>query len=84
MKSADVTASFDDEKLEALTYYLAKDKSTPQRALQNCLAELYEKYVPADTREYLERKSAPAVQRPRRPVRSAAPKSVTKEEPQNE
>lgn len=42
-------------------------KRTPEKELQRLLEELYEKYVPADTREYLDSKNKPAVRpRPRR------------------
>ena len=41
-----------------------KEKRTPEKELQRLLEELYEKYVPADTREYLDSKNKPAV-RPR-------------------
>jgi hypothetical protein len=82
MKNIDITVSFDDEKLEALNYYLSKEKNTPQKELQNCIAQLYEKYVPTDTREYIESRlpssSHEKVQRPSRPSaqKSAAQKAV--------
>ena len=56
--------------MEALTYFLQKDNTTPQKALTQTLDEMYQQHVPADTREYIERKAAPtaaARPRPRRP-----------------
>ena len=63
--SAEIQLSFDPEKLEALSYYLAKAHTTPMKELTAALNDLYEKHVPADTREYLERKQPPARPRPR-------------------
>ncbi|WP_294852382.1 DUF6103 family protein [uncultured Oscillibacter sp.] len=75
MKSIDITVSFDDEKLTALSYYLSKEKNTPQKELQNCIVQLYEKHVPADTREYIEsRMSSPSHEKVRRPARPEAQK----------
>ena len=60
--------TMEPERLDALRYFLsAKEKRTPEKELQRLLEELYEKYVPADTREYLDSKNKPAVRpRPRR------------------
>lgn len=63
--SAEIQLTFDPEKLEALSYYLAKAHTTPMKELTAALGDLYEKHVPADTREYLERKQPPARPRPR-------------------
>ena len=63
--SAEIQLTFDPEKLEALSYYLAKAHTTPMKELTAALNDLYEKHVPADTREYLERKQPPARPRPK-------------------
>lgn len=63
--SAEIQLSFDPEKLEALSYYLAKAHTTPMKELTAALNDLYEKHVPAETREYLERKQPPARPRPK-------------------
>lgn len=67
--SAEIQLTFDPEKLEALSYYLAKTHTTPMKELTAALNDLYEKHVPADTREYLERKQPPARprQKPKKP-----------------
>ncbi len=81
MKKVNVTVSFDDEKLDALVYFMKKDSTDPQKALQNELEKLYEKYIPAEMREYLESK-APAQTRDRakRPARHV-PQKPKSEEP---
>ena len=67
MEKKEIAVSIDGEKLEALRYYLSKDKRTPEKELQDCFEKLYEQVVPADAREYIERKAyAPARSRPKR------------------
>ena len=66
MEKAELTVTIEPERLDALRYFLsAKEKSTPQRELQRALEELYEKYVPAEMREYLDSKCRPSPARPR-------------------
>ena len=69
MKKIEITLSFDEEKLEALEFSLRKEKSSVQKKMQDELTALYEKSVPEAVREYLERKSAPVRERPRRSVK---------------
>ena len=60
MEKTELTVTIEPEWLDALRYFLsAKEKSTPQRELQRALEELYEKYVPAEMREYLDSKCLP-------------------------
>ncbi len=66
MNKVNVTVSFGDDKLDALTYFMKKDNIDPQKALQGELEKLYEKYIPAEMREYLESRSA-ARDRAKRP-----------------
>ena len=76
MEKAELTVTIEPERLDALRYFLsAKEKSTPQRELQRALEELYEKYVPAEMREYLDSKCrpSPARPRPRRPQKDRCP-----------
>lgn len=80
MKKVNITVSFDDEKLDALVYFMKKDSTDPQKALQGELEKLYEKYIPAEMREYLESKTpAQARERAKRPARPSPPKQ--KQEP---
>ena len=69
MKKIEITLSFEEEKLEALEFSLRKEKSSVQKKMQEELAALYEKTVPEAVREYLERKSVPVRERPRRTER---------------
>lgn len=74
MKKAALTLQFEQEKLRALRFYMAKKDSTPESELDEHLVKLYEKYVPAQTREYIESMPEPEDKpRPRsaRPSRSA-------------
>lgn len=73
MKKVEITISFEEEKLEALEFSLRKEKSSVQKKMQEELAALYEKSVPEAVREYLERKSTPVRDRPRRTRKEAPP-----------
>ena len=75
MEKVDITLAFDQEKLNALEFYLKKEKTTAQRRLEESLAQLYEQAVPAPVREYLDSRSAPPP-RPRRPPKADAPKGT--------
>ncbi len=68
MKKANITVTFDEEKLAALEFSLKKEGSTVQATLEQTLAQLYEQTVPQPLREYLDSRAAPAP-RPKRPVR---------------
>ena len=75
MEKANITLAFDQEKWDALEFYLKKEKTTAQRRLEESLAQLYEQAVPAPVREYLDSRSAPPP-RPRRPPKADAPKGT--------
>lgn len=66
-----ITASIqvDAEKLRAIQFYVGRKNSTVEAELEDCVNKIYEKYVPAQTREYIESIAAPA--RPPRPGRPA-------------
>ncbi len=76
MKNATVTISFEQEKLSALQFYAGKKDADIQSELDDCLQKLYEKYVPAQTREYIESRTEQVPARPRRPSRAPAPASA--------
>ena len=60
LEKAELTVSMEPERLDALRYFLAaKNKRTPQKELQRALVELYETYVPAETRSYLDARCRP-------------------------
>lgn len=75
MEKVNITLAFDQEKLNALEFYLKKEKTTAQRRLEESLAQLYEQAVPEPVREYLDSRSAPPP-RPRRPPKADAPKGT--------
>ncbi len=47
--------SFSKEKLEALKFYMDEKDTTVEKELQDHIKSVYEKYVPAPTRRYLDR-----------------------------
>lgn len=47
--------SFPKEKLEALKFYMDEKDTTVEKELQGHVKSIYEKYVPAATRRYLDR-----------------------------
>ena len=54
MKKTNITIAFEQEKLKALRFYAAKKNADLQSELDDTLQKLYEKYVPVQTREYIE------------------------------
>lgn len=54
MEKTELTVNIETERLEALTFYLQKEKAASlQKELGKMLEELYEKTVPADVRDYI-------------------------------
>ena len=77
MEKIELKVSMEPERLDALRYFLQKQqKGSPQKELERALEELYETYVPADTRAYLDSRCRPVAARPRpkRPARSSQAK----------
>ena len=73
MSKIEVTLTFDDEKLEALEFYLRKENGTVQKRMDEALRKLYEEMVPEEVREFVDRKTPPPP-RPKRPAKPPAPK----------
>ena len=72
MKKATISISFEQEKLRAVQFYAGKKDSSLEAELDDYMVKLYEKYVPAQTREYIE-SMAEAEEKPRpRPSRPAS------------
>lgn len=72
MKKVTVSIQFEQEKLRAIQFYAGKKDTTLEEELGDVMQKLYEKYVPAQTREYIE-SMAETGERPRpRPIRSSA------------
>ena len=68
MKKANITMSFDEDKLSALEFSLKKEGSSVQAQMAQTLERLYEQAVPQPVREFLDSRSVSAP-RPRRPAR---------------
>lgn len=56
----EITLSYDDERVEAMEFYLKKENSTVQKKMEAALGQLYETLVPEEVREYIDRKAVPA------------------------
>lgn len=72
MDKETISLGFETERLDALNYYLQKEKTSPQKELGKMMEELYEKAVPADVREYIEgkeRKASPPKPKVKPPVK---------------
>ena len=61
MKKANITVSFDEEKLSALKLYLEQKGQKVETELEKALDGLYNKTVPTGVREYLSLRSAEKV-----------------------
>ena len=71
MKKVTVTVACEQEKLRAIQFYLAKGNTSLEAELDRFLERLYKKYVPSQTREYIESREETEAQ-----VRSHPSKSV--------
>lgn len=71
MRDTTLTMVFNTERLDALTYHMGKKEVDLQVEMNDYLQKLYEKYVPQNTREYLDDKIAREARekeaRPKRP-----------------
>lgn len=66
MKKGCVEIQFDDEKLEAINFYLSKKNLVLENEMQNMLKELYEKIVPSEVRSYIEKRPVETVKKTRK------------------
>ena len=60
MRKITVSIQVGAEKLRAIQFYVGRKNSTVEAELEDCVNKIYEKYVPAQTREYIESIAAPA------------------------
>ena len=63
------------EKLRAIQFYVGKKDSSLEAELDDCITKIYEKYVPAQTREYIE--SMGGAERKPRTSRSSSEKDAS-------
>ena len=75
MEKTEITLSLDNERMDALSFYLAKENVTVRKKMEEALRQLYETTVPEPVREYLDAKTAAAA-RPKRPARPNRTKPV--------
>ena len=54
MRKVTISLQVDAEKLRAIQFYVGKKDSTLESELEDCITKIYEKFVPAQTREYIE------------------------------
>lgn len=66
-----IQVSFPKEKLDALKFYMDEKDTTVQKELQAHIKNIYEKYVPAAARRYLDRHDAPEVNEPEVEIQSS-------------
>lgn len=59
MKKGTVTIDFEQEKLRAIQFYTGKKGSSLESELDDFMQKLYDKYVPSQTREYIESMAEP-------------------------
>ena len=84
MEKVDLTVSLEAERLDALKFFMAtKENTDPQTELQKALTQMYETYVPADTRAYLDSKLKPAATPKPRARRAVVRRSVQTFEKRN-
>ena len=70
--------NFPKEKLEALKFYMDEKDTTVEKELQGHIKSIYEKYVPAATRRYLDRNdSAEGLQTEVRVEAEEQPQEIT-------
>ncbi|PYG84273.1 hypothetical protein LY28_03693 [Ruminiclostridium sufflavum DSM 19573] len=70
MKKDTITISLDAEKLRAIKKYMEKKEADLQNDMAEQLQRLYEKYVPANVREYIDERDEEEV-KPEKPKKTA-------------
>ena len=76
MKKTSISIDMEAEKLRALRFYTEKKETTLETELEDFLAKLYEKYVPAPVREYIDETDTSAPTRSRRSPKPVVPQPV--------
>ena len=76
MKQVNLTISFGEEKLSALKRYMSNRDLELEREMTDALVKLYEKYVPAPVREYIDETDTSAPTRSRRSSKPVVPQPV--------
>ena len=79
-KRKTITVSYEQEKLKALQFYAGKNGTSLESDLDAFMEKLYKKYVPSQTREYIESMAEPEEQPRSRLSRSTHPASDLEKE----
>jgi hypothetical protein len=66
-----ITVMIEQEKLEAIQFYMDKKESSMDEEMEDFVQKLYEKVVPAQTREFIESKLQVQPEKPKREVKKA-------------
>ncbi len=66
MKQVNFTITADEEKLSALKRYMGKKDLDLECEMEDALRKLYEKYVPAPVREYIDESDVAVPAKPKR------------------
>ena len=56
MKQTTIQIRCDDRRLEALRHYMGQKSPTPEAELEDCLNQLFQKYIPKNLHEFLLKK----------------------------
>lgn len=75
MKKTNISIPFEEKKLRAARFYAARKGAVLEDELEEFLQKTYEKYVPRDTREYLEQ-DVPGAKPKAKAAAAGTPKSV--------
>ena len=76
MKKTAISISCEQEKLKAIQFYMKKSETSLEAELGEFMAKLYKRYVPSQTREYIESMDDPEDRsrpRPNRITKSTGP-----------
>lgn len=66
-----ITVMIEQEKLEAIQFYMDKKESSMDAEMEDFVQKLYEKVVPAQTREFIESKLQDQPEKSKREVKKA-------------
>jgi len=69
MNKTTIQMAFDAEKLDAIKQYMGKKEANLNAELDDFMQKLYEKYVPAAVREYIESRSEQEDTKQQKPLR---------------
>ena len=73
MKNTTLNVTFNTDKIDALTFHMGKKDANLQTELTETIQKLYEKYVPANVREYIDEREDEEIkpEKPKKPAKVA-------------